>query len=74
MKNLIFQKSIIFYIVAGNMIFGRKSAFWGLESIQKPYIDYPTRYGVTFPKVEKNRFFDLQNHDKIFFEVDFFGR
>ena len=56
------------------MIFGRKSAFWGLESIQKPYIDYPTRYGVTFPKVEKNRIFDSQNHDKNFFKVDFFGR
>ena len=56
------------------MIFGRKSAFWGPESIQKPYIDHPTQYGVIFWKVKKNRFFDPQNHDKIFFKVDFFGR
>ena len=44
-KYSIFQKSMFFYIVAGNMIFGRKSAFWGPESTQKPYIDLPTQYG-----------------------------
>jgi len=38
--------SKICYIVAGNMMFGRKLAFGGLESIQKPYIDHPTQYGV----------------------------
>jgi len=36
----------IFYMVAGNMIFGRKSTLWGPESTQKPYIDHPTQYGV----------------------------
>jgi len=41
-KNPIFQNSIFFYVVSGNMIFGRKSALWGPESTQKPYIDYPT--------------------------------
>ena len=35
------------------MIFGRKSAFWGPESIQKLYIDHPTQYGVIFLKVKK---------------------
>ena len=35
------------------MVFGRKSAFWGPESTQKPYIDYPTQYGAILKKVEK---------------------
>ena len=41
-KIAIFQKSIFCYIVAGNMIFGRKSALWTPESPQKAYIDHPT--------------------------------
>ena len=41
-KIAIFQKSIFCYIVAGNMIFGRKSAPWTPESPQKAYIDHPT--------------------------------
>ena len=41
-KIAIFQKSIFCSIVAGNMIFGRKSALWTPESPQKPYIDHPT--------------------------------
>ena len=45
LKNAIFQKSIIFYRVAGNMIFGRKLALWTPESTQKPHIDPPTQYG-----------------------------
>ena len=40
--------------MAGNIISGRKSAFLGPESIQKPYIDHPTQYGVIFWKVKKN--------------------
>ena len=70
-QNPIFQKSIIFYKVAGNMMFGRKSAFCVPESIQKPYIDHPTQYGIIFQKVKKNRFFDSQNHDKIFLKSIF---
>ena len=41
-KNAIFQKSIFCYIVAGNMIFGRKLTLWTPESPQKAYIDHPT--------------------------------
>ena len=41
-KIAIFQKSIFCYLVAGNMIFGRKTALWTPESPQKAYIDHPT--------------------------------
>ena len=44
----IFQKSIFCYIVAGNMIFSRKSALWTPESPQKAYIDHPTQLGHIF--------------------------
>ena len=41
-KIAIFGKLIFCSIMAGNMIFGRKSALWTPESPQKPYIDRPT--------------------------------
>ena len=44
-KNAIFQKLIFCYVVAGNVIFGRKMTLWGPESPQKPYIDHPTSWG-----------------------------
>ena len=52
-KNAIFQESIFCNIVAKNMIFGRKLAFWDPESTQKPYIDLPTWYGYISQKVKK---------------------
>ena len=39
---------IFFYIVAGNMIFGRKSVLWNPESPQKAYIEHPTQFGHIF--------------------------
>ena len=56
-KIAIFQKSIFCCIVAGNMIFGRKSALWTPESPQKAYIDHPTWYGYILKKVKKIAFF-----------------
>ena len=47
-KIAIFQKSIFCYIVAGNMIFGRKWVLWTPESPQKAYIDHPTQFGHIF--------------------------
>ena len=47
-KNAIFQKSIFCYIVAGNMIFGRKCVLWTPESPQKAYIEHPTQFGHIF--------------------------
>ena len=47
-KNAIFQKSIFCYIVAGNMIFGRKLVLWTPESTQKAYIEHPTQFGHIF--------------------------
>ena len=41
-KKSIFRKSIFCFIVAKNMIFGRKLAIWAPESTQKTYIDPPT--------------------------------
>ena len=73
-KNRFFQKSIYCDIVSGNMIFGRKWVLWTSQSIQKPYIDLPTQYGLNFQKVKKSRIFDAKNHDKKFSKVDFSGR
>ena len=47
-KNAIFQKSIFCYIVAGNMIFGRKWVLWTPESTQKAYIEHPTQFDHIF--------------------------
>ena len=55
-KNAIFQNSKIFYIVAGNMIFGRKLTLWTPESPQKAYIDHPTQYDRILRKIKKIRF------------------
>ena len=73
-KNTIFENSIFFYKVAGNMIFCRKLALWTPESTQKPHIDFPTKYEYIWGKVKKNRIFDPKNHDKKFSKVDFSGR
>ena len=35
-KHAVFQKSIIFYVMAGNMIFGRKYVLWYPKTTQKP--------------------------------------
>ena len=66
-KIAIFQKSIFCYIVAGNMIFGRKSALWTPESPQKAYIDHPTWYGYILKKVKKIAFFTSKISIKNFF-------
>ena len=66
-KIAIFQKSIFCYIVAGNMIFGRKSALWTSESPQKAYIDHPTWYGYILKKIKKIAFFTSKISIKIFF-------
>ena len=72
-KNAIFQKSIFFYMVAGNMIFGRKLALWGPESTQKPYIDHPTQYGDIWQKVKKIGFLTPKIVIKIFSKSIFFA-
>ena len=66
LKNAIFQKSMIFYIVAGNMIFYRKLAFWTFESTQKSYIDLPTKYDFILGKVKKIVFLTPKIKVKIF--------
>ena len=47
-KNAIFQKFIFCYIVAGNMIFGRRLVLWTPESTQKAYIEHRAQFGHTF--------------------------
>ena len=49
------------------MIFGRKSALWGPESVQKPYIDHPTQYGTNLRKIKKIAFLTTKNRMKNFF-------
>ena len=73
-KNRFFQKSIYCDIVSGNMIFGRKWVLWTSQSIQKPYIDLPTQYGLNFEKVKKIVFLIskimIKNFPKSIFPAD----
>ena len=73
-KNAIFQNSKIFYIVAGNMIFGRKLTLWTPESPQKAYIDHPTQYDRILRKIKKIRFLTSKIKKKFFFSADYSGR
>ena len=66
LKNAIFQNSIIFFKVAGNMIFGRKFTLWTPESPQKAYIDHPTHYGQILRKIKKFRFLTSKIQKNIF--------
>ena len=66
-KNATFQKPTCCCVVAGNMIFGRKSALWTPESPQKAYIDHPTQYGYILKKVKKIAFFTSKISIKKFF-------
>ena len=73
-KIAIFQKSIFFYIVAGNMIFCQKLALWTLETTQKPYIDPSTTYDCNWEKMKKIVFFTskikVKNFSKSIFLAD----
>ena len=65
---------MILYVVARNMIFCRKLAFWTPKSTQKPHIDLPTKYEYIWGKVKKIAFFTpkimIKNFPKSFFSAD----
>ena len=64
----------MFYVVAGNMIFGRKLTLWTPESPQKAYIDHPTQYDRILRKIKKIRFLTSKIKKKKFFSADYSGR